>query len=521
MLQQTTVQTVIPYFEKFIRRFPKVSALAQAPLEEVLEMWSGLGYYSRARHLHESAKILAKKGFPQKASELMSLPGFGPYTSRAVSSLAFGEKIGVLDGNVIRVLCRVENLQIPWWQTKERFLLQSLSDTISQYGPPEDINQGLMELGATICTPTKPCCFQCPWAKNCLSLQNGCVEVLPLQKPKKKNEIWIWKPNLILADEKIALVKNNSAPFLKGQFIIPGVITQSHEKPKTYGATHSITHHQIYIQHPVFSKATHSLKEVLWVPINDLKKVSPFSVTQKILKLGLGVSPPSSNHSLPKRPERLWTKVLTLLSFLSVIASIPEKSPASPVPAMGSSALTSSEKGYFFHRKGFSLSRGNTQWIPNINPEQLSPPTNSSQLPPENSQQNSGKEEISIRFENPLSKGFLSVRTNTLASPTNLMAYTKKWTHDYAYYGFDLLGTKPFSQGKTKGYVVDLYHPKQLKQLRQVIFLQEQVVVTLTCSDEKKSFPATLHGCNAIIKTFSWLKSPEETKKIKRPLESN
>ena len=107
MLQQTTVAAVIPYFERFIERFPNQHTLAQAELSEVYEYWAGLGYYSRARNLHASAKIISDSGFPEDYSQLIQLPGFGPYTARAVASLAFDQKVGVLDGNVIRVLSRV------------------------------------------------------------------------------------------------------------------------------------------------------------------------------------------------------------------------------------------------------------------------------------------------------------------------------------------------------------------------------------------------------------------------------
>ena len=106
MLQQTTVTAVIPFYEKFMNRFPKVQDLAQAKIEDVYEYWAGLGYYSRARNLHKAAQMFAENGFPKTAAELIEYPGLGPYTSRAIASLAFGEKVGVLDGNVIRVLSR-------------------------------------------------------------------------------------------------------------------------------------------------------------------------------------------------------------------------------------------------------------------------------------------------------------------------------------------------------------------------------------------------------------------------------
>ena len=130
MLQQTTVTAVIPYYEKFLKLFPTVQKLAAATIEDVYEMWAGLGYYSRARNLHKSAVLLSEmilsgNGFPQSYQQLLELPGFGPYTARAVSSLAFGEKTGVLDGNVIRVLSRKYGIDSDWWQTVARNDLQT------------------------------------------------------------------------------------------------------------------------------------------------------------------------------------------------------------------------------------------------------------------------------------------------------------------------------------------------------------------------------------------------------------
>lgn len=224
MLQQTTVAAVIPYFERFVVRFPDVHALAKAELSEVLEHWAGLGYYSRARLLHLSAKALCQQDFPQKAELLLQLPGFGPYTSRAVASLAFGQRVGVLDGNVIRVLCRVMGFKVRWWQTAERVKLQEIADLFVQSGSPSARNQGLMELGATVCTPKNPLCILCPWNTQCVARKEDKVEQLPLKRPRKKIEFWIWKPELHVKKDKVLLVENNYAPFLKKQMLFPGTI---------------------------------------------------------------------------------------------------------------------------------------------------------------------------------------------------------------------------------------------------------------------------------------------------------
>lgn len=281
MLQQTTVVAVIPYFEKFLNRFPTVHDLANAPEPEVLEAWAGLGYYSRARNLHKAAQALSKEGFPRTAEDLLKLPGFGPYTSRAVASIAFQEKVGVLDGNVIRVLSRRHGLKLQWWNQKGRNELQQLSDQLAAVGEPDVVNQALMELGATVCTPKKVACLLCPWNQNCVARQQQLVDKLPLARPRKKSEVWVWSPRVWIKDQKVALVKNDYAPFLKGQMIFPGEVNTQNTKPKDYDAKHSITHHDIYIKIDTKSRP---LKKVTWVDVNKVKKINPSSLLQKVLQ---------------------------------------------------------------------------------------------------------------------------------------------------------------------------------------------------------------------------------------------
>jgi A/G-specific adenine glycosylase len=296
MLQQTTVTAVIPYFEKFLQLFPNVQDLAAAAEADVLQAWAGLGYYSRARNLHKSAKALAVlPQFPQTAEELLQLPGFGPYTSRAVASIAFQEPVGVLDGNVIRVLSRRFDLKTEWWKTLPRQQLQQLSDQLAQLGSSNLANQALMELGATICTPKKVSCLLCPWTQNCLALKNKSIADLPLQKPRKAIEVWVWQPQILQQKNKILLVKNNYAPFLKGQWIFPGQIHQQKSKPKDYTTKHSITHHEIFVvphnKHRAvrppdsapIAKVFEKTAEQMWVAVNDLKKINPSSLLTKTL----------------------------------------------------------------------------------------------------------------------------------------------------------------------------------------------------------------------------------------------
>lgn len=286
MLQQTTVQAVIPYYEKFLTRFPEVHVLAKAPLEEVLPFWAGLGYYSRARNLHKAAQLFSQTGFPKNYSALIQFPGLGPYTARAISSLAFDEKVGVLDGNVIRILCRVYGLSIEWWKTKERDTLQIIADQIAKQNTSSIINQAMMELGATICTPKNPACNICPWQINCTGFKKNQVLNLPLKKVRKSFEIWYWTPTIFLRKNTIALLENKDIPFLKKSFLPPGSAKKMEQKPKKYDFIHTITHHKIYVKPDL---KTHTNSEIyLWVKLQQVSKINPSSLLKKTLTV-LGV----------------------------------------------------------------------------------------------------------------------------------------------------------------------------------------------------------------------------------------
>lgn len=284
MLQQTTVMAVIPYYEKFLERFPSVLDLANAPEAKVLEAWAGLGYYSRARNLHKAAKTIATEGFPKSAAQLLLLPGFGPYTSRAVASLAYNEAVGVLDGNVIRVLSRKYGKNLKWWSSAGREELQKISDDLAQMGSPSETNQALMELGATLCTPQKVACILCPWSSSCVARNKNMIGKLPQKRPRKKSEVWVWRPEIRLQKNQVALVQNNYAPFLKGQWIFPGKVLPLKEKPGKFDVKHLITHHDIYIQIKIASSASGLSKTAQWVELQNLKQVNPSSLLTKVLR---------------------------------------------------------------------------------------------------------------------------------------------------------------------------------------------------------------------------------------------
>src|SRR5260221_10280740 len=192
MLQQTRVAAVIPYYERFLERFPDVHALARAPQEDVLRLWSGLGYYSRARNLQRAAQeIVAKHDgvFPRTEKEALALPGIGRYTAAAILSIAYGAKHAVLDGNVARVLARIFAVQGDLRDAKRWQSLQQSADALLDAKSPSDWNQAMMELGATLCTPQSPQCLLCPVTQFCQARKLGIADSLPARRKKRATEV--------------------------------------------------------------------------------------------------------------------------------------------------------------------------------------------------------------------------------------------------------------------------------------------------------------------------------------------
>ena len=189
MLQQTRVAAAVPYFERFLARFPDVAALAAAAESEVLAAWAGLGYYSRARNLHRAAKALAAGGFPYDYEAIRALPGIGEYTAAAIASIAFGLPHAVLDGNVIRVLARVSAEEGAVSSASVKGRLRALADRLLDRKRPGDYNQALMELGATVCLPRSPRCPECPVSTMCEARRRGLADRLPVKTPRAKTVV--------------------------------------------------------------------------------------------------------------------------------------------------------------------------------------------------------------------------------------------------------------------------------------------------------------------------------------------
>ncbi|MDH4396028.1 MAG: A/G-specific adenine glycosylase [Limnobacter sp.] len=202
MLQQTQVATVLSYYARFLERFPTVADLAAAPEEEVMHLWQGLGYYSRARNLHACAKqVVGRFGgqFPRNVDDLETLPGIGRSTAGAIASLSYGVQASILDGNVKRVFCRYFGVEGYPEQSAIKKSLWAIADAQVPKHEPGRYNQALMDLGATVCTPKSPRCGGCPLMQGCKALQQGMTQHLPTPKPKKERPHWYFL-TLLLED---------------------------------------------------------------------------------------------------------------------------------------------------------------------------------------------------------------------------------------------------------------------------------------------------------------------------------
>jgi A/G-specific adenine glycosylase len=215
MLQQTQVAAVIPYYERFLARFPDVGVLAAASEDEVLELWSGLGYYARGRNLRNAARIVASRGsFPDTPEGLQQLPGVGPSTAAAIAAFAFGRRAAILDGNVKRVLARcygVEGERAQW----------ALAEKLLPKRGIESYTQALMDLGATICTRTSPACERCPVAGQCVALREGRIDELPAPRKRRplplRHATWL----VLLHRESVLLERRPSSGIWGGLWVFP------------------------------------------------------------------------------------------------------------------------------------------------------------------------------------------------------------------------------------------------------------------------------------------------------------
>jgi len=219
MLQQTRVETVIPYFHRWIQRFPTIKSLAKASEQDVLNLWEGLGYYSRARNLHKAAKIVMEQyagQLPRDLDALRRLPGIGRYTVGAIASMAFGMDEPTLDANIRRVFARVFDISVPADSPSGEKALWKLAAEYLPKGKAGDSNQALMDLGATICLPKNPRCLICPLMELCEARIKGIQDQRPVLKRKKKAPHHILAAAVIIKNGRVLLAKRPSKGLLGG-----------------------------------------------------------------------------------------------------------------------------------------------------------------------------------------------------------------------------------------------------------------------------------------------------------------
>ena len=236
MLQQTQVQTVIPYFNKFMEQFPTIAALAEADINQVLKAWEGLGYYSRARNLHKAAQMILSDfsgALPQSVSQLKKIPGIGAYTAAAILSIAFNEAVPAVDGNIKRVFSRLKMLKLPINQATSLQKFQNLAAELMNNSEPGQYNQALMELGALICKPQQPACEKCPVSNFCLAYENETVAHFPIVLKKAKVPTQNIAIGVVLKEDSFLITQRKLSGLLGGLWEFPGGKIEQNEEAKT------------------------------------------------------------------------------------------------------------------------------------------------------------------------------------------------------------------------------------------------------------------------------------------------
>jgi len=298
MLQQTTVEAVIPYYERFLKRFPTVKALAEGPEEDVLKLWSGLGYYSRARNLHKAAGMLTGD-FPDTVEALMVLPGIGRYTAGAIASIAFGKRAPIVDGNVIRVLSRLFLISEDPKSSAGQKIFWKKAEEVLPHKHLGDFNQALMELGATVCSPENPACLICPVSEDCRARHEGRPEDYPT--PKKKTEYRDVLMSAAVVEERgrILFLKRPATGLLKGMWELPMVEGDVATLVKRWDVSvlkplptvrHSVLNRRLKITPFLCSlpkrpwKSDAGEPERRWLTISETAELATSSMNRKILK---------------------------------------------------------------------------------------------------------------------------------------------------------------------------------------------------------------------------------------------
>ena len=296
ILQQTRIVQGMSYWERFMAQWPTVNDLAAATENEVLKAWQGLGYYSRARNLHTAARqVMELGGFPQTFKELKTLKGVGDYTAAAIASIAFGEPVAVVDGNVYRVLSRYYGIETPIDSTEGKKEFQALAQSLLPINEPADYNEAIMDFGATQCTPNSPHCSACPLCETCVAFREQRINELPVKSKKVKQRERNFTYLYIEYEGKIAIHQRGAGDIWQGLWEFPQAeqLTSSEDSAwKTEaqllqkGVKHILTHQillaDIYLWQP--ARRPQLPSEFIWIKKQDLENYALPRLIEILLK---------------------------------------------------------------------------------------------------------------------------------------------------------------------------------------------------------------------------------------------
>jgi A/G-specific adenine glycosylase len=323
MLQQTTVKAVGPYFEKFVARWPSVEAMGNASLDDVLRMWAGLGYYSRARNLHACAVMVTREhggAFPASEDGLRPLPGIGPYTAAAIAAIAFDRRTMPVDGNIERVVSRLFAVDEPLPKAKPR--IQTLAATLLGESRAGDSAQALMDLGATICTPKKPACALCPLSDDCAARLRGDPETFPRKAKKKAGALRRGAAFVVTRGDHLLVRTRPEKGLLGGMTEVPTSVwlaaqddaaalkqapslgSASRWRRKAGTVTHVFTHFplELTVYTATAAARTRAPGGMRWVPIATLKDEALPNLMRKVIAHGLDKKPDAGSTAQEKGP---------------------------------------------------------------------------------------------------------------------------------------------------------------------------------------------------------------------------
>ncbi len=307
MLQQTQVGTVIPYYEAFMQRFPNIQRLARAEEQDVLRLWAGLGYYSRARNLHRGAGYVVSEydgRFPRDLTQVRSIPGIGPYTAGAILSIAFDLPVAAVDGNVQRVLARYHLLdELLESKTAQLFFWKTAQEWVERAKSPRVLNQAIMELGATVCTKAEPRCWICPLSENCKAKQTGRQKEFPRRKPRRAME-HLWWTSLVQENSgRILLIQRTEKEWWSGLWDFPHLQTKSEKMAEKEVRAflkknpdcrldrqldqqeHTVTHHRIHVSAYLIQRRekTETKTREIWLTPKQAKDLPLSALAKKVL----------------------------------------------------------------------------------------------------------------------------------------------------------------------------------------------------------------------------------------------